>query len=135
LSFRDVLVKRSTIVKKLDKIFSIWIRSKDADHAGMVDCFTCGVTKSWKYEIDAGHFMGRGKYATRWDEQNVKPQCKSCNGFRSGEQYLFSKHLDEEYGKGTSDELVYQSNQLAKFTNDELLKKIEHFTELVKSLK
>ena len=135
MSFRDVLVKRSTIVKKLDKIFSIWIRSKDADHAGMVDCFTCGVTKSWKYEIDAGHFMGRGKYATRWDEQNVKPQCKSCNGFRSGEQYLFSKHLDEEYGKGTSDELVYQSNQLAKFTNDELLKKIEHFTELVKSLK
>ena len=128
-------MKRSTIVKKLDKIFSIWIRSKDADHAGMVDCFTCGVTKSWKYEIDAGHFMGRGKYATRWDEQNVKPQCKSCNGFRSGEQYLFSKHLDEEYGKGTSDELVYQSNQLAKFTNDELLKKIEHFTELVKSLK
>ena len=128
-------MKRSTIVKKLDKIFSIWIRSKDADHAGMVDCFTCGVTKSWKYEIDAGHFMGRGKYATRWDEQNVKPQCKSCNGFRSGEQYLFSKRLDEEYGKGTSDELVYQSNQLAKFTNDELLKKIEHFTELVKSLK
>ena len=128
-------MKRSTIVKKLDKIFSIWVRSKDADHAGMVECFTCGVTKSWKYEIDAGHFMGRGKYATRWDEQNVKPQCKSCNGFRSGEQYLFSKHLDEEYGKGTSDELVYQSNQLAKFTNDELLKKIEHFTELVKSLK
>jgi hypothetical protein len=128
-------MKRSTIVKKLDKIFSIWIRSKDADHAGMVDCFTCGVSKSWKYEIDAGHFMGRGKYATRWDEQNVKPQCKKCNGFRSGEQYLFSKHLDEEYGKGTADELVYQSNQLAKFTNDELLKKIEHFTELVKSLK
>jgi len=128
-------MKRSTIVKKLDKIFSIWIRSKDADHAGMVDCFTCGVSKSWKYEIDAGHFMGRGKYATRWDEQNVKPQCKKCNGFRSGEQYLFSKHLDEEYGKGTADELVYQSNQLAKFTNDELLEKIEHFTELVKSLK
>ena len=128
-------MKRSTIVKKLDKIFSIWIRSKDADHTGQVDCYTCGVNKSWKYEIDAGHFMGRGKYATRWEEQNVKPQCKSCNGFRSGEQYLFSKHLDEEYGKGTSDELVYLSNQLAKFTNDELLKKIEHFTELVKSLK
>ena len=128
-------MKRSTLVKKLDKIFSIWIRSKDADHAGMVDCFTCGVTKNWKYEIDAGHFMGRGKYATRWDERNVKSQCKKCNGFRSGEQYLFAKHLDEEYGKGTADELVYQSNQLAKFTNDELLEKIKHFTELVKSLK
>ena len=133
-------MKRSAIVKKLDKIFSIWVRSKDADHTGQVDCYTCGVSKSWKYEIDAGHFMGRGKYATRWheedgDSKNVKPQCKKCNGFRSGEQFLFSKHLDEQYGKGTADEIVYLSNQLARFTNDELLKKIEHFTELVKSLK
>ena len=128
-------MKRSAIVKKLDKIFSIWIRSKDADHAGMVDCFTCGVTKNWKYETDAGHFQSRGKYATRWEPLNVKPQCKRCNGFRGGEQYLFAKHLDEEYGKGTADELVYQSNQLARFTNDELLEKIEHFSELVKSLK
>ena len=128
-------MKRSTIVKKLDKVFSIWVRSKDADHAGMVDCFTCGVTKSWKYEIDAGHFQSRGKYATRWDEQNVKPQCKRCNGFRGGEQYLFSKHLDLEHGDGTAEWLEFESNQTARFTNDELLRKIEHFTELVKSLK
>ena len=128
-------MKRSAIVKKLDKVFSIWVRSKDADHDGSVDCYTCGVTKNWKYEIDAGHFMGRGKYATRWEDKNVKPQCKKCNGFRSGEQFLFSKHLDEEYGKGTADELVYISNQIAKFTNDDLLEKIKHYTELVKSLK
>ena len=101
----------------------------------MVDCFTCGVTKSWKYEIDAGHFQSRGKYATRWDEQNVKPQCKRCNGFRGGEQYLFAKHLDLEHGDGTAEWLEFESNQTARFTNDELLRKIEHFTELVKSLK
>ena len=128
-------MKRSTIVKKLDKIFSIWVRSKDADFHGYVDCYTCGVTKNWKYEIDAGHFMGRGKYATRWDEQNVKPQCKKCNGFRSGEQYLFSKHLDKEYGDGTADWLVFESNQPARFTNDELLEKIKYYNELVKDLK
>ena len=128
-------MKRSTIVKKLDKIFSIWIRSKDAGHTGQVDCYTCGVSKSWKYEIDAGHFMGRGKYATRWEERNVKCQCKKCNGFRSGEQYLFSKHLDLEYGDGTAEWLEFESNQSARFTNDELLVKIKHYTELVKSLK
>ena len=128
-------MKRSTIVKKLDKIFSIWIRSKDADHAGMVDCFTCGVSKSWKYEIDAGHFQSRGKYATRWNEQNVFPQCKRCNGFRGGEQYRFAKNLDALYGEGTAEWLEFESNQSARFTNDELLLKIEHFTELVKSLK
>ena len=124
-------MKRSAIVKKLDKVFSIWVRSKDADHTGQVDCYTCGVNKSWKYEIDAGHFQSRGKYATRWNEDNVKPQCKRCNGFRGGEQYLFALNLGTEL----ADELVYLSNQPARFTNDELLEKIKHFTELVKSLK
>jgi len=128
-------MKRSTLVKKLDKIFSIWVRSKDADHAGMVDCFTCGVTKNWKYEIDAGHFQSRGKYETRWNEQNVKPQCKRCNGFRGGEQYRFAKNLDALYGEGTAEWLEFESNQPARFTNDELLVKIKHYTELVKSLK
>ena len=123
-------MKRSTIVKKLDKIFSIWIRSKDADHAGMVDCYTCGVSKDWKYEIDAGHFQSRGKYATRWNEDNVKPQCKRCNGFRGGEQYQFALRL----GTDLADELVLLSNQLARFTNDELLEKIKYYTKLVKEL-
>jgi len=123
-------VKRSTIVKKLDKIFSIWIRSKDADHAGMVDCYTCGVSKDWKYEIDAGHFQSRGKYATRWNEDNVKPQCKRCNGFRGGEQYQFALRL----GTDLADELVLLSNQPARFTNDELLEKIKYYTKLVKEL-
>ena len=123
-------MKRSTIVKKLDKIFSIWIRSKDADHNGQVDCYTCGVSKDWKYEIDAGHFQSRGKYATRWNEDNVKPQCKRCNGFRGGEQYQFALRL----GTDLADELVLLSNQLARFTNDELLEKIKYYTKLVKEL-
>ncbi len=33
---------RSKIVKKLDAIFSQYIRLKDADHNGDVSCFTCG---------------------------------------------------------------------------------------------
>ena len=117
-------------MKKLDKIFSIWIRSKDADHTGQVDCYTCGVSKDWKYEIDAGHFQSRGKYATRWHEDNVKPQCKRCNGFRGGEQYQFALRL----GTDLADELVYLSNQQARFTNEELLEKIKHYTNLVKNL-
>jgi len=132
-------VKRSTIVKKLDKVFSIWVRSKDADHTGQVDCYTCGVSKSWKYECDAGHFQSRGKYATRWHEEdgeskNIKPQCKKCNGFRGGEQHLFALHLDEDYGEGTAIDIMLQSNQPARFTNDELLEKIKYFEKLVKEI-
>ena len=113
-------MKRSTLVKKLDKVFSLWVRMKDADHRGYVNCYTCGVTKHWK-EVDAGHFQSRGKYASRWldwsgESVNVKCQCKRCNGFRGGEQYIFAQHLDLEYGDGTADEVVFQSNQIARFT-------------------
>jgi len=84
--------------------------------------------------MDAGHFQSRGKYMTRWEEKNVKPQCKRCNGFRSGEQYLFGLNLDAEYGKGTADDLVYESNQTARFTNDYLLEKIEYYQNEVKKV-
>ena len=123
-------MKRSTLIKKLDKVFSQYIRTKDADHRGKVSCYTCGVVKHWK-NMDAGHFQSRGKYMTRWEEKNVKPQCKRCNGFRSGEQYLFGLNLDAEYGKGTADDLVYESNQTARFTNDYLLEKIEYYQNKV----
>jgi hypothetical protein len=123
-------MKRSTLIKKLDKIFSVWVRRKNEDHGGYVDCFTCGVTKHWK-EVDAGHFQSRGKYATRWHEDNVKPQCKKCNAFRGGEQYQFALNLGSEL----ADELVYLSNQQARLTNDELLAKIQHYSQLVASMK
>tara|TARA_Y100001972_G_C7592101_1_gene296828 strand:- start:80 stop:457 length:378 start_codon:yes stop_codon:yes gene_type:complete len=122
-------VKRSTLIKKLDKVFSQYIRLKDADHAGYVNCFTCGVTKNWR-EVDAGHFQSRGKYATRWHEDNVKPQCKRCNGFRGGEQYQFALKL----GTDLADQLVVLSNQPARFTNDELLEKIKNYQQEVKKL-
>lgn len=123
-------MKRSTIVKKLDKVFSQYIRLKDADHAGYVTCFTCGVTKHWK-EVDAGHFQSRGKYATRWNEDNVKPQCKRCNGFRGGEQYQFALNL----GTDLADDLVVLSNQPARFSNIELLEMIKKYEAKLKDLK
>jgi len=122
-------VKRSTLIKKLDKVFSQYIRLKDADHAGYVSCFTCGVSKHWK-EVDAGHFQSRGKYATRWNEENVRNQCKRCNGFRGGEQYQFALNL----GTDLANELVYLSNQPARLTNDWLLEKIKHYQQEVKKL-
>ena len=34
--------------KKLDVLFSQYIRRRNADHLGRVKCFTCGVEKHWK---------------------------------------------------------------------------------------
>ena len=70
----------SSLKKKLDIIFSKYIRLKDADPSGNVECYTCGVVKQWEKDgMQAGHFMSRKHTITRWDEQNVKPQCYTCN--------------------------------------------------------
>ncbi len=124
---------RSKIVKKLDAIFSQYIRLKDADHNGNVTCFTCGKVEHYKKGMQCGHFQSRKHYATRWLELNVAVQCAGCNVFRYGEQFLFSKNLDKKYGKGTAEKLYIKSKETVKFSNHELLNMIEHYKNLVDS--
>ena len=40
-------------LKKLDKIFSEYIRKRDADENGYVKCCTCPTVEHWK-EMDCG---------------------------------------------------------------------------------
>ena len=124
---------RSKLISSLDTVFSVYVRSKDADRAGRVECYTCGISKPWK-EVDAGHFQTRAKYSTRWDEMNVKPQCKHCNMTNGGHQYQFALHLDQEYGPGTADEVVRRSNQMRKYSAVELKELIALYLQKVSEL-
>ena len=126
------MAERTKLIKKLDKIFSIWVRRKDSVDE-ITSCFTCGSSRNFK-ELHAGHFMSRKYMATRWSELNVQPQCIKCNIFDNGQQYLFAKNLDKKFGDGTANELHLKSQMLTKFTNDELLEKIKLYTKLVKEL-
>lgn len=119
----------SSLKKKLDKIFSQYIRKKDADINGNVNCYTCGVTKKWEKDgMQAGHFMSRKHTITRWDEQNVKPQCYSCNCHYYGKQYQFALNLNKEYGNGTSEALLLKSRQTQKNTISDLQELIDLYT-------
>ena len=121
---------RSKLVKKLDILFSQYVRVKNADNSGICACVTCGKKGHWKDgSIQAGHFISRKHYNTRWDIRNVKPQCVQCNMFKSGQQYLYSLYL----GKELSNELYLQSNKIVKFSNNELQDMIDRYnTELKK---
>ena len=123
---------RSKIVKKLDAIFSHYIRLKDADDLGNATCFTCGKVDHWK-KLQNGHFQSRKHYATRWLEMNCQVQCAGCNVFRYGEQFLFSKYLDQKYGDGTSEKLFIKSRETIKYSNNDLLDMIKHYKDLVDS--
>lgn len=119
-------ISRKGLVKKLDKVFSIYIRTRLAKE-NQVQCVTCGVRKHWK-EVDAGHFVSRRHYATRWNPQNVHVQCKSCNGFHGGQNYIMGKYIDKTYGEGTADELITMSRQIKKFTDQDLKDLIEQYS-------
>ena len=122
---------RSKLVKKLDAVFSQYIRLSASDKDGNCTCVTCGKVAHWKGEgQQSGHFQSRRHYATRWDEDNVKVQCSSCNVFRYGEQYKFSLYL----GKKLSQELLDKSRIITKFTSYELEEMLEHYSEEVKNL-
>lgn len=124
---------RKNIVKKLDEVFSQYIRLRNADAHGNTECFTCGKKDHWK-KLQCGHFQSRKHYATRWDEVNCQVQCSACNVFRYGEQYIFGINLDKQYGKDTAIQLNQASRQIVKLSNQDLLDKIEYYKTVVKRL-
>ena len=119
---------RKTLVKKLDAVFSEYIRRRYAKN-DIAECVTCGKKDHWK-KLQAGHFMSRKHYSTRWDERNVEVQCNACNVFRYGEQYKFSLYL----GKELSDELYLKSHQTVKFSNIDLQDMIDVYKEKLMNL-
>ena len=61
-------VKRSTLKRKADKLFSLKIRE------GKV-CFNCGSVKN----IQCSHIVSRSYKNTRWDLDNAIPLCQGCH--------------------------------------------------------
>ena len=122
---------KSKLVKKLDSIFSKYIRLKHSKN-GICTCYTCGR----KYEvkkIHAGHFMSRRHYSTRWDEDNVRPQCYFCNVGNQGKQYEFALALNKEK-EGKADKLLYKSREIVKFSTGDIEMLILNYQEKLKRL-
>ena len=124
-------MSRSKIVKKLDTVFSIYIRQKESVN-DIATCFTCGKQDHWK-KLQNGHFQSRKHYSTRWDETNCQVQCAGCNVFRYGEQYKFSLGLDQKYGEGTAEMLLIKAKQVFKISDDELEDLINKYKSIVES--
>jgi len=124
---------RKNLIKKLDKVFSQYIRRRFAVNE-IAKCVTCGKQAHWK-ELQAGHFMSRKHYSTRYDETNVQVQCSGCNVFRYGEQYKFGRYLEEAYGEGTAEDLQNKSREITKFSDIRIKEMIEYYNKLLTNLK
>ena len=124
---------RKNIVKRLDTLFSLYIRLRESDNE-MVKCFTCGKVSHYKKNMQCGHFQSRSAYSTRWDITNCQVQCYGCNVMQQGRQYQFGLNLEKKYGKGTAEKLLIKSKQTVKYSNEDLQELIQYYNNLVNQL-
>jgi hypothetical protein len=120
---------RSQIVKQLDIAFSRYIRMLYAESVNgewVVKCVTCDVVKPVK-EMQAGHYISRGKYPTRWDEQNVHPQCVACNVLRNGNYTEYARFMVRTYGADFLDIIALRATRLSKTSTIDLQQKISYY--------
>ena len=123
---------RSKLIKKLDKVFSLYIRQRYAKNK-IAKCFTCGKQDHYK-KLQCGHFQSRKYYSTRWDETNCQVQCAGCNVFKYGEQFVFGVNLNKKYGQGTAESLYLKSKQLTKYSTTDLEDLINKYNMLINDL-
>jgi hypothetical protein len=126
-------MSKSKLKKKLDAIFSKYIRWYYADANGYVECYTCGVTKPVK-EMQCGHFQSRRHYATRWHTDNCKPQCVKCNMFMQGNIWVYGNKLKAEIGDVKFNELIQLSNSTVKYTQQDYLDMLEYYKKELNNL-
>jgi len=125
-------VSRKNLIKKLDTVFSLYIRRRHAKN-DIAQCYTCGKKDHYK-KLQNGHFMSRKSYATRWDETNCQVQCVKCNMFEQGMSYVFGLNLNKQFGEGTAEELLRKSKEILKLSNDEVISLITKYENKLNNL-
>lgn len=112
--------------KELDAVFSKYIRAKYQK-----TCFTCNASGKM---LQCGHFVSRMYLATRWEEDNCRPQCVGCNIWGSGKPLDFEENLTKELGAKRVQELKDARKQVLKLNEAFYREKVAHYTALLKEV-
>jgi len=130
--------KAVSIGKLTDKaadLLQLLVRLKASDDLGYCSCVTCGTTRKYNQGMQGGHFIERGKRATKLMEENIHPQCDGCNGFGMkfhGMEKIYTLWMVDFYGRDFVDEMIFESKQVKKWYRPELEYLIIEFKERIK---
>lgn len=120
-------------IKRLDTIFSKYIRLRDTNDEGFGQCISTGRFIHYS-QADAGHFMSREHLSTRWHEKNVHLQGRQANRFKQGQQFSQALNIDRKYGEGTSEILMAESRRKSNISDFEIEILIKHYRKEAKRL-
>ena len=128
--------ERKRLILELDKYCSLITRISASDKFGVANCFTCGKRLPWKM-LDCGHYKSRQYIGTRFDFDNVRPQCQECNRINRGNLEKYRFFLEKEIGEKKV--IALEAKKLKKITTPELedlLKEVkEKYKKIVKEKK
>lgn len=130
---RQKYKRKPDLVKRLDKVFALYIRLRDVMPSGYGKCISCGRIVPFS-ELDCGHFHGRTHMATRFEEDNCHAECKGCNRFSADHLIKYRDNLITKIGMGRYDRLNLLAHSQKHWLDFELQEKIAHYTKEVKRL-
>lgn len=121
-----------SLKNKAQDMVNLYIRLRYALNTSdglMAKCYTC--RSVWlldsaedKRKYHAGHYWKADKRSghqnTRYDHDNIRPQCLACNRYKGGMMAEFGDKLLEELGEQKFRELGIRAKQPKKWTALEL---------------
>lgn len=124
---------KPNLVKKLDRVFSLYIRLRDAMPNGYTRCISCGKIKTFD-DVDCGHFYSRTHMATRYDEDNCNAECKFCNRFSADHLIAYQTNLIRKIGMSRFDKLGLRAKSTCHWLDSELEERIKYYSQKVNEL-
>jgi len=128
-----VTSKRQSLINKLDKVFSLYIRLRDSNANGYFFCISCGRMKAWSH-ADCGHYFSRARMNTRYDEKNCNAECSYCNRMSADHLDGYQANLMKKIGEKEFDLLRVRSNMVRKWYEWELEELIKYYKDKCKEL-
>lgn len=99
------------------------VRLKAADSNGYLSCVSCDKRLHWK-EAQGGHLIERGKTAVKLLEEQVNPQCPSCNLFgmryRSSTVLAYRRFMVDRHGEDFVQWIESEARKVKKYTRSEV---------------
>ena len=127
---------QKTLIKELDKWFSLYIRLRDSKPFGFkyFKCPTCGRVLPFE-QADCSHYYGRMHMNTRYDEDNTCAECSYCNRFDSSHLIALGDYLKRKLGEQRYQLLRVKANIHKKWECWELEQLIKYYKARIEQIK